>query len=151
MINESNRRQFLKTGASVGLGLALGGIRPTASASHKQSSAANEINLPPIDKVSIGIIGMGGRGNSLMGNFLQMKADVEVRAVCDIYPERAKAAQDRVVKAGFNKPEAYSGNENIWKKLVERDDLDAVIIATYWQWHTPMAVYTMKAGKYAAS
>ena len=150
-MTKSSRRQFLKTGTSVGLGLALGSRRPTASASQPKPDAANEINLPPIEKVRIGIIGMGGRGNSLMGNLLQMKADVEIRAVCDIYPERAKAAQGRVVKAGFNKPQAYSGDENIWKKLVERNDIDAVIIATYWQWHTPMAVYTMKAGKYAAS
>ena len=151
MTKKSSRRQFLKTGTSVGLGLALGSMRPTASASQPQSNVANEINLPPIEKVRIGIIGMGGRGNSLMSNFLNMKEDVEIRAVCDISPKRAKAARENVIKAGFSKPEIYSGDEYIWKKLVERDDIDAVIIATYWQWHTPMAVYAMKAGKYAAS
>jgi len=37
-----------------------------------------------------------------------------------------------------------------YKRLVERDDLDAVLIATPWEWHTHMAVAAMKAGKYAA-
>ncbi len=149
MTKESSRRQFLKTGTTVGLGAALGSIRLTASASQPQSGATNEINLPPIEKVRIGIIGMGGRGNSLMGDLLQMGDMVEIRALCDIYPERAKAARERVIKAGFPKPETYSGDENVWKKLVDRDDIDAVIIATYWEWHTPMAAYAMKAGKYA--
>jgi predicted dehydrogenase len=149
MTRESSRRQFLKTTTAVGLGAALGGVRPTASASQPQSSAAREINLPAIEKVRIGIIGMGGRGSSLMGNLLQMGDVVEIRAVCDIHPERANAAQEQVVKAGFSRPEAYSGDEHIWKQLVGREDIDAVIIATYWQWHTPMAVYAMKAGKYA--
>ena len=33
--------------------------------------------------------------------------------------------------------------------MVKRDDLDGIIIATPWEWHVPMAVATMKAGKYA--
>jgi predicted dehydrogenase len=158
MTKESNRRQFLKTSTTVGLGAALGGIRLTASASPRpseglgsqpKSDAANEINLPPIEKVRIGIIGMGGRGNGLLSNFLNMKDDVEIRAVCDIYPKRAEAAQKRVVRANLAEPDIYSGDEDVWKKLVDRDDIDAVIITTYWEWHTPMAVHAMKAGKYA--
>jgi len=78
-----------------------------------------------------------------------MKDDVEIRAVCDIYPKRAEAARKRVVRANLAKPEIYCGDEDVWKKLVDRDDIDAVIITTYWEWHTPIAVYAMKAGKYA--
>ncbi|MCP4645888.1 MAG: Gfo/Idh/MocA family oxidoreductase, partial [bacterium] len=43
----------------------------------------------------------------------------------------------------------YTRDEHVYRDLLERDDLDAVIIATYWQWHTPMAVCAMKHGKYA--
>jgi len=148
MTCETSRREFLKTNTAAGLGAVLGGI-PLARSAIQSKSRPQEINLPAIDKARIGIIGMGGRGNSLMSNLFHMKDDVEIRAVCDIYSERAKAAQQRVVKAGFDKPETYSGDEHIWKKLVERDDIDAVVIATYWEWHTPMAVFAMKAGKYA--
>ncbi|MHC4631662.1 MAG: Gfo/Idh/MocA family oxidoreductase [Planctomycetota bacterium] len=148
MTYETSRREFLRTSTAAGLGTVLGGVQLTSSAIEPKSSRTKKIDLHPIDKVRIGIIGMGGRGNSLMGNFFHMKGDVEIRALCDIYPERVKAARERVIKAGFSKPETYSGNEYIWRKLVDRDDIDAIIITTYWKWHTPMAVYAMKAGKY---
>ena len=142
MARRTNRREFLKTNGALGLGALLAArIVPVGAETTKTT---------PLEKVRIGIIGVGGRGNSLMGNLLRIKDDVEIRAVGDIYPKRAAAAQQRVVKAGFAKPEAYAGGENIWEKLVDRDDLDAVVIASYWEWHTPMAVYAMKAGKYAA-
>ncbi len=149
MTYEVNRRRFLKAGTAVGVGISFGGVQLAAPDAKPDVSSPKEVNLPAIEKVRIGIIGMGGRGNSLMGNLLQMKEDVQIRAVCDIHPKRAEAAQQRVIRAGQPKPQAYSGSEHIWKKLAERDDIDALIITTYWQWHTPMAVYAMKAGKYA--
>ena len=149
MTDKTSRREFLKTNGALGLGAVLGsaaltsGVAPARAAEEKRRSA-------PLEKVRIGVIGMGGRGNSLMGNLLQMKEDVEIGAVGDIYRARALAAQARVAGAGFAKPEAYFGDENVWKKLVDRDDLDAIVITSYWEWHTPMAVYAMQAGKYAA-
>jgi len=142
MAGKTSRRSFLKTNGAIGLGAVLGArVIPVG---------AETTNTSPLEKVRIGIIGLGGRGNSLMGNLLTIKKDIEIRALGDIYPERAKAAQARVVKAGLGKPETYAGNEHIWEKLVDRDDLDAIVIASYWEWHTPMAVYAMRAGKYAA-
>jgi predicted dehydrogenase len=150
MTYKTSRRNFLKTSTAAGLGTAIGGLQLIGSSARSETSTTGEINLPPIDKVRIGMVGMGGRGNGLMSNLLNMKDEVEIRAVGDIFPERAEAARERVTRAGFSKPETYSGDENVWKKLVDREDIDAVIIATYWEWHTPMAVYAMKAGKYAA-
>ncbi|MFN3801834.1 Gfo/Idh/MocA family protein, partial [Belliella pelovolcani] len=49
-----------------------------------------------------------------------------------------------------HKPAKYSGNAYAWKKMVERDDIDLIYIATPWDWHVPMAVYAMEAGKHAA-
>lgn len=143
MNEELNRRVLLKAGVGAALGAANLSISTTGA-------LAGEVNLPPMEKVRIGIIGVGGRGSGLMANLLRMQGDCQIKAVCDIYPKRAQAAQKRVVAAGQPEPEAYSGSEDIWKKLAERDDLDAVVIATYWDWHAPMAVYAMKAGKYAA-
>jgi predicted dehydrogenase len=148
MTHETSRREFLKANTAAGLGAVLGSISQAGFAVQSESQP-QKIDLPAIDKVRIGMIGMGGRGNSLLSNFFHMKDDVEIRAVCDIRPERAKAARERVVKAGLGKPESYSGSEHVWTKLVDRDDIDAVIITTYWECHTPMAVYAMKAGKYA--
>jgi len=87
MTYEFNRRGFLKAGAAAGLGATLGGVQLTASAAKADLSLPKEVDLPAIDEVRIGIIGMGGRGNSLMGNLLQMKESVRIKAVCDIYPK----------------------------------------------------------------
>ncbi len=144
MASKTTRRTFLKTNGALGLGAMLASTSLMAGVS--SVSAAGE----PRKKVRLAVLGMGGRGNSLLGNLLEMKDDVEIRGVCDIHRERAEAAQARVVQAGFSRPEVYAGDEDVWKKLVERDDLDAVVIATYWEWHTPMAVHAMRMGKYAA-
>jgi predicted dehydrogenase len=104
-----------------------------------------EAELKP---VRLGVVGVGGRGTSLLGNMLHMPG-VEIPAVCDVNPDHLARAQALVEKAGQPRPEGYGENEFSYEKLMARDDLDAVIIATYWQWHTPMAVSAMHHGKYA--
>ncbi|MBN1419558.1 MAG: Gfo/Idh/MocA family oxidoreductase, partial [Planctomycetes bacterium] len=96
--------------------------------------------------VRIGVVGTGGRGCGLLGILLGMPG-VEVPAVCDIRPESLAKARDMVAKAGRGTPEGYGDGEDAYRKLMEREDLDAVIIATPWQWHAPMAVCGMRAGK----
>lgn len=59
-------------------------------------------------------------------------------------------AQTMVVDSGRKKPEGYGADEHSYRRLMEREDLDALIIASYWEWHAPMAVYGMKMGKYVA-
>ena len=139
-MNNMSRRDFLKSNAAATASLALTAI----GTKQTPAKAANP------KTVRIGIIGMGGRGNSLMRNLLLMK-EVEIRAVCDLRRQKVASAQNAVVRAGGAKPEGYAKDEYTFKELMDRDDLDAVIIATYWQWHAPMAVYAMKAGKYAAT
>jgi len=97
--------------------------------------------------VRVGVVGTGNRGKSLLTT-MQDIPGVEYPALCDINTENLAMAQDIVVKAGHPKPEGYSENDHIYEKLMERDDIDAVIIATPWQLHTPMAVYGMKHRKY---
>jgi len=139
-MNDMSRRHFLKSKAVATAALTLTAIG-TGSTS---ASASNP------GTVRIGIVGIGGRGNSLMRNLMLMKG-VEIRALCDLRPEKVTAAQNAVVRAGGSKPQGYAKDEYTFKQMMDRDDLDAVIIATYWEWHAPMAVYAMKAGKYAAT
>lgn len=96
----------------------------------------------------VGVVGTGNRGTSLLSTMLTMKG-VEFPALCDVKLENLERAQDLVVKSARPKPEGYSKGEHAYRDLMERDDLDAVIIATPWQWHTPMAVHAMRCGKYA--
>jgi predicted dehydrogenase len=134
MSKRMNRRKFIKTSAVAG---------------------ATATFLPNIlmgteeKKVRIGFIGVGSQGTSLLKVCLDMK-DVEVPAICDIDIEHLSRAQRLVEKSGRKKPEGYSKNEIDYKNMVIRDDLDGVIIATPWVWHTPMSVDTMRAGKYCA-
>jgi predicted dehydrogenase len=125
------RRSFLKTSMVATAALAVG-------------RASAEDKAKPI---RLGMIGMGSRGSSLLGNLL-MFPETDVRAVCDLQPDRAQNAARKIEQQTGRRVEVYAGSELIWEKLLERADLDAVIIATPWDLHGRMAVATMRAGKY---
>ena len=127
------RRKFIKS-------TAMGTGAFTLGSSYSLATNRNK-------KIKIGFIGVGGRGRGLLNAVLSIDW-VEVTAICDINPDALAASQDIIKNHGRKKANEYGKDELDYKKLVERDDLDAVIIATYWQWHTPMAVDAMKAGKY---
>lgn len=97
--------------------------------------------------VRLGIVGVGNRGSALLGMALKAPG-VAVTALCDTDQAMLERAQARVVKAGQPKPSGYTGSPDAYRKLLDRTDLDAVLIAVPWHLHTPMAVHTMQAGKY---
>ena len=132
MSHSMNRRTFLKANATALTGLTMANLMSTRTFAEE------------IKPVRIGVVGTGGRGRGLMQNLLSIPG-VFIPAVCDIDPNALSAAQNIVTSKGQPKPDGYPG-ETDYKKLMERDDLDAVIIATPWDLHTPMSVYSMKAG-----
>lgn len=140
MTQPMDRREFLKVsgGASAGMILANFSGGPYAFTTGKGEKP-----------LRVGVIGTGNRGRSLLSNLLLMPG-LEFPALCDIDLNALAQAQDMVVKAGHPKPEGYSNGPEDFQRLLWREDIDAVVIATYWQWHTPMAVYAMRNGKYAA-
>lgn len=136
MSRNLNRRHFLEMTAATTAAFRL---------APGQAAAAVEGGESPI---RVGIIGVGNRGTSLLRTLLSMNG-VSIPALCDINLEHLARGQDIVMKAGLDRPHGYSdGEDRAFKALLDRDDLDAVLIATPWGWHTPMAVYGMKAGKY---
>jgi predicted dehydrogenase len=137
MHDKFDRREFLKIGSATTLGV---GTLTTAF----NFGVAEEVK-----PVRLGMIGVGGRGTSHVELLLAM-GGVEIPAICDINQEHLNHAQSLVEKAGRKRPEGYGRDVEDYQRLVYRDDLDAVLIATYWDWHTPMAVCAMKSGKYAA-
>lgn len=99
-----------------------------------------------IEKVKLGYIGLGARGLSTLKLGLY-RDDVEVTAICDIDSVTLKKATDMFKKAGKRDPKVYTGSDEAYKSMLEDKNLDAVIISTPWEWHTPMAIDAMHAGK----
>lgn len=147
--NQWDRRDFLKAGA-VGLGAALASDALPAPAEAAAGSSVMEFKVPPIETVRVGYVGVGLQGTSHVENLLKIEG-VEIRAVCDIVEAKVANAQDLVAKAGQKKPEGYSRGPTDFKRLCERDDLDLVFTATPWEWHVPVCVAAMEAGKHAAT
>lgn len=117
-----------------------------AAGAATMSMAAGRVGVAEPPSARIGVIGVGNRGSYLFQTLLSFPG-VRVPAVCDTDPEAAARAVDFAEKAGQAAPETYTGGEVDYRRLLERDDLDAVIIATPWNWHTPMALDAMRAGK----
>ncbi len=132
-----HRRDLLKAGAGAAIGASIWPnlLKPNAEGPPR-----------PDVKVRLGFLGVGLRGTWLLGLALS-RDDTEVKAVCDIVPEKVERAQAKVKEAHGNTPKGFGDGDEDFLKLVERDDLDAVVIATPWTWHAPMAVAAMKAGK----
>lgn len=108
------------------------------------SSLAAAADLPV---VRLAVIGTGNRGAGLLRTALRAPA-VEVAAVCDLNEEAAGRAADMAATASGKKPRVFAGSESAWRGVLELEPLDAVLIATPWQWHAPMAAEAMRAGKY---
>ena len=102
----------------------------------------------PIDTVRVGFIGLGMRGPGAVERFTYIPG-VQIKALCDLYPERVESAQQILRGASLPEAASYSGEEG-WKQLCERDDIDLVYVATPWLLHTPIAVYAMEHGKHVA-
>jgi predicted dehydrogenase len=84
----------------------------------------------------VAIIGTGGRGTSLLGNLLA--ADAQVVGLCDIVPQKAEHAAGLVVAAGQKRPQLYTDGPHAFDTMLERKDIDLVIVATPWIWHAEM-------------
>jgi len=97
-----------------------------------------------------GFIGIGGRGTGLLQLTLTM-GGIEVPAVCDIDPSRLAAAQGILQAAGRPAPATYGDRPHAYRRLLARDDIDAVVIATPMQLHAEMAVDALRAGKHVLS
>ena len=177
MIN--TRRDFLRITGLLGTGLAggilqgfapaperkaaAGGERPVlagpdaqaaqSQALGAQSARGQSFNMcgyaaPKLDVVRIGYVGLGNRGGEAVPRMNHIQG-VSINALCDLRPEKAQAAKDSL-KGSLHNPVLYSGKEDEWKRLCERNDIDLVYIATPWNLHATIAVYAMEHGKHVA-
>lgn len=118
-MNNHTRRHFLKSASAT-----------ATAASYSRVMGANE-------RILLGVIGVGARGLFLM-NMFREHPEVQFAAVCDLYDLRANRALAKAPGA------AVFGDH---RKLLERKDLDAVVIATPDHWHALQTIWACNAGK----
>jgi predicted dehydrogenase len=136
ILTDSSRRTFIQNTTLAGVGI---GLMPNMT--FGMTASYN------IDKLKIGLIGVGLRGTNHLENLL-LRKDILVTAICDIDSTRTSLALDTIKKAGFPKPQVFGKNDLDYRNLLQLKEVDAVIISTPWLWHTRMAKDAMLAGKY---
>jgi len=132
-----NRRKFIKSSALIGAS--------TALYSSKLFDSKNNDK-----KLRLGIIGTGLRGQ-WMTHLCLLRNDVEIKAICDIDYEMINKTLNLIKDAGAFPPDVYKNGDHDFLNLVKRDDIDAVYIATPWEWHHPMAIAAMDEGKHVGT
>jgi len=125
MAKEVTRRTFVGAGLGVAAGLA------ASTQAKAQTTSANE-------KIRLGFIGTANRGGQLMDAFL-VHDDCEIVAVCDVDQNAIDSAQKKI----DGKADAYKD----FRKILERDDIDAVVIATPDHWHAIQTIMACDSGK----
>ena len=143
--NEQSRRNFLKVLAGAGATLAL--TSPAQAVENAAVAEVAEVKFKPLETVRLALIGVGHRGSSHVAQLLTLEG-VEIVALADNYAPALKAAVASAKKAGRKEPAGFGRGEEDYKRMLERDDIDAVIVATPWEWHTRMSVDAMQAGKH---
>ncbi|MGV8962439.1 MAG: Gfo/Idh/MocA family protein [Candidatus Saccharimonadaceae bacterium] len=131
---------------------AKGDYKPlTTEVAKRPSGQKDVLNLvtPKIETVRVGFIGLGMRGPGAVSRFTHIPG-VQIVALCDLHPERVTGSQKILEKAGLPAAAEYSGKEESWKELCQRDDIDLVYIATDWKRHAEMMIYAMEQGKHVA-
>ena len=133
-MKQINRRNFISTTALAGAGIAL------------MPQSIKAMGTVKKDKIRVGIIAVGLRGQLHLEEMLK-RSDVEVIAIAD--PDKGMIAMAQKLVKQYNKkaPVEYSNGNEDYKNLLKRDDIDAVIVASPWEWHAPQGIDAMNAGK----
>jgi len=128
-----SRRQFIGKSALATSALAVGAkFIPNV---HADILGAN-------DKIRLGVIGCGGRGRDVLGVFLTHK-EIDCAIVCDVDEAMTNQAAAQVEKARGKKPDIAKD----FRRVMERKDIDAVLVATPDHWHALPTVFACQTGK----
>jgi predicted dehydrogenase len=133
--NRVSRRDFLKSAVAWAAG-------PYVITSLGRSLARGA--PPPSGRITVGVIGCGGRGRSLLTSFLDQK-DVQPVALCDVDQGQLASARQIVHEKRGEQTTCFETGD--FRAVLERDDVDAVIIATPDHWHAIPVIAAARAGK----
>ena len=125
---KNSRRDFLKKTSIASASLVGASMASCTDQEEKQEpfphTSPPHFNLsgsaaPKLDVVRIGVIGLGNRGTGTVRRLAGIEG-VEIRALCDLEPDRVQRSADNISHLG-HKPDFYSGHQDEWKKMVERN------------------------------
>ena len=137
-MNDWTRREFLAA-AALAVAQAEALARKPAAAQRRPGAKKSEpASIPASEKIVLGFIGVGGMGTGLINTFKTFP-EVEIAAVCDVYEPHLHRAQS----AAGGKPEAYGD----FRRVLDRKDIDAVVVATPDHWHGIPTILACQAGK----
>lgn len=165
MTDSLHRRDLLKQALATGAGLAAAGVlHPMPAIAESTTALRAPETMPPRpvgarsmkgvpfdrrDTVRFGIVGTGLRGRSVLSELLAID-NVQIVAVADTVPDKTARAVKMCTDAGMAAPAVYGG-ERGFEQLVARDDIDFVYTATPWEWHVPVLLAALRAGKHCGS
>jgi predicted dehydrogenase len=132
-----NRRSFLTSLAGAGVASAFPAIIPASALGANGTTA-------PSNRIVMGAIGVGGMGTGDMRMFLA-KSDVRMAAVCDVRESNRERAKG-LVNARYG--DSACATYNDFRELLERKDIDAVVIATGERWHPLIGIEAARQGKH---
>src|SRR5438477_1385654 len=138
------RREFIKKTATAAAGIAAASsVLKTPVYGQNQAPSSGRV-IGANDRITVGVIGVGyGIGKDHLQGLHQKAADnnIVVAAACDLYTERRKWAKQT---AELKDADIFSDH----RKLLERKDIDAVLIATHDVWHAGVTIDALEAGKH---
>lgn len=146
----SNRRDFLGYAGLAAAGALTGCASPgkteagagPAAVAPPPMPQVETANSPPSERIAVGLIGCGGMGWGDLKSALRLE-HVDCLAVCDVDGGHLANVQAEVEKLRGKKPDGYGD----YRRLIERKDIDVVIIATPDHWHALPFVEACMAGK----
>jgi predicted dehydrogenase len=166
MSESLDRRELLKRALAAGAGIAgAGALTPfpalaesitaisASGSTPPRPAAATTMRAVPFERhatVRIAIVGTGLRGRSMLSELLAID-HVRVVALADIVPEKAARAVKMCTDAGAASPAVYTSGARDFERLVARDDIDFVYTATPWEWHVPVMLAALRAGKHCGT
>jgi len=131
-VSIQSRRQFLASSAAA---ISVPFFVPARSLGLQDKVA-------PSERITVGVIGTGGRGVGLINMFLNER-DVEILAVCDVDARHLQNGLQAVQKRAGKECATYRD----FRQLLERKDIDAVVVATPDHWHGLISIAAARAGK----
>lgn len=146
---KTTRREFLRHSTAATAGMTLG-LNLIGATDMRSARGANE-------KIRVGFIGVGNRGTQLLHGFMAQD-DVDIVALCDVYEpylsrshaDISKSILDSIGGRAPKMGEKFSGKVAKYKdfrRVLDRKDIDAVVIATPDHWHAAQTVMACQAGK----